>query len=127
MKRDVLVLGVKKGLALRPNERSADFVAPSTSNGCAMACSYCYVPLRKGYAHSVTISVNVEAISAAIARHAAKLGPKTTPNSVDPVDWVYDLGENGDLSAGATITGTVRDLVASATSRTPRARSRQSS
>ncbi|MFC3695775.1 spore photoproduct lyase family protein [Chenggangzhangella methanolivorans] len=112
MKRDVLVLGVKKGLALRPNGRSADFIAPSTSNGCAMACSYCYVPRRKGYANPVTIFVNVEAISAAIARHAAKLGPKPLPNSVDPVDWVYDLGENGDLSADATITGTVRDLVA---------------
>ena len=112
MKRDVLVLGVKKSLALRPNGRSADFIAPSTSNGCAMACSYCYVPRRKGYANPVTIFVNVEAISAAIARHAAKLGPKTAPNSVDPVDWVYDLGENGDLSADATITGTVRDLVA---------------
>ncbi len=31
MKRDVLVLGVKKGLAMRPNGRSADFIAPSSS------------------------------------------------------------------------------------------------
>src|SRR4051812_41506656 len=51
LKRDVLVLGVKKGLSMRPNGRSADFIAPSTSNGCAMACSYCYVPRRKGYAN----------------------------------------------------------------------------
>ena len=43
-KRGVLVLGSKKSLSARPNGRSSDFIAPSTSNGCAMACSYCYVP-----------------------------------------------------------------------------------
>ena len=40
-KREVLVLGVKKGLQMRPNGRSADFIAASSSNGCAMACAYC--------------------------------------------------------------------------------------
>jgi len=49
VKRETLVLGVKKGMALRPNGRSADFIAPSSSNGCAMACAYCYVGRRKGY------------------------------------------------------------------------------
>ena len=33
IKRDTLVLGVKKGLTFRPNGRSAHFIAPSTSNG----------------------------------------------------------------------------------------------
>ncbi|MEV6643569.1 spore photoproduct lyase family protein [Amycolatopsis sp. NPDC051371] len=37
IKREALVLGVKKSLTARPNGRSADFIAPSTSNGCAMA------------------------------------------------------------------------------------------
>ncbi len=41
VKRTVLVLGVKKALRCVPFERSADFVAPSQSNGCAMACAYC--------------------------------------------------------------------------------------
>jgi hypothetical protein len=40
-KKSVLVLGVKKGLGIRPFYRSADFIAPSQANGCAMACSYC--------------------------------------------------------------------------------------
>lgn len=40
-KRTVLVLGVKKGLSSRVNGRSGDFIAPSHSNGCAMACVYC--------------------------------------------------------------------------------------
>lgn len=39
IKRSSLVLGVKKGLTMRPNGCSAHFIAPSTSNGCAMACA----------------------------------------------------------------------------------------
>ncbi|ONG56089.1 spore photoproduct lyase family protein [Pseudoroseomonas deserti] len=111
-KRQSLVLGVKKGLDFRPNGRSADFIAPSTSNGCAMACAYCYVARRKGHANPVSVFVNIEAICAAIARHAAKQGRKTVPDQVDPEAWVYDLGENGDLSVDAAISDNVRDLVA---------------
>jgi spore photoproduct lyase family protein len=112
IKREVLVLGVKKGMELRPNGRSADFIAPSSSNGCAMACAYCYVPRRKGFANPVTAFVNVDRIVAVVRRHAERLGPKTRANQVDPERWVYDLGENGDLSVDATISDNVRDLVA---------------
>ncbi|WP_066341083.1 spore photoproduct lyase family protein [Azohydromonas lata] len=111
-KRDVLVLGVRKSLACRHNGRSADWIAPGTSNGCAMACAYCYVPRRKGYANPVTVFVNIEQVCDALQRHAARLGPKPEPNQVDPVYWVYDLGENGDLSADALVSDNVRDLVA---------------
>src|SRR5690606_651994 len=58
IKRNVLVLGEKKSLSARRNERSSDWIAPSTANGCAMACSYCYVPRRKGYANPITVFVN---------------------------------------------------------------------
>lgn len=34
VKRQVLVLGVKKGMAMRPNGRSADFIAPSLADEC---------------------------------------------------------------------------------------------
>ena len=47
IKRNVLVLGVKKSLRAEPNTRSSDFIAPSHANGCAMSCSYCYVPRRR--------------------------------------------------------------------------------
>lgn len=110
-KREVLVLGEKKSVAVRPNGRSADFIAPSTANGCALACSYCYVPRRKGYANPITVFVNIERITAALARHAARQGPKPAPNQCDPVDWVYDLGENGDCSVDALVSDNVRDLV----------------
>ena len=41
VKRNVLVLGVKKSVKCTPFYRSCDFIAPSHANGCAMACVYC--------------------------------------------------------------------------------------
>ena len=112
IKRDTLVLGVKKGLSMRPNGRSAHFIAPSSSNGCAMACAYCYVPRRKGYANPISVFVNIEEIGRAVARHAERQGPLPAPDQIDERDWVYDLGENGDLSVDAMVSDNVRDLVA---------------
>jgi spore photoproduct lyase family protein len=112
IKRDILVLGVKKGLSLRPNGRSAHFIAPSSSNGCAMACAYCYVPRRKGYANPISVFVNTDEITRAITRHAERQGPLPAPDQIDERHWVYDLGENGDLSVDAMISDNVRDLVA---------------
>jgi spore photoproduct lyase family protein len=111
LKRSTLVLGEKKSVAVRPNGRSADFIAPSTANGCAMACSYCYVPRRKGYANPVTVFVNIERVTRYLAGHVRRQGPKPAPNQCDPVDWVYDLGENSDCSADALFSDNVRDLV----------------
>ncbi|KQO60456.1 MULTISPECIES: spore photoproduct lyase family protein [unclassified Methylobacterium] len=111
IKRSTLVLGVKKGLTMRPNGRSAHFIAPSTSNGCAMACAYCYVPRRKGFANPISLFVNVEQVCAAIARHAARQGRLPEPDTVDADHWVYDLGENGDLSVDASLSDNVRDMV----------------
>jgi spore photoproduct lyase len=111
IKREVLVLGEKKSLAARRNERSSDWIAPSTANGCAMACSYCYVPRRKGYANPITVFANIEKITGYLERHAARQGVKPEPNQCDPVDWVYDIGENSDCSADAMVSDNVRDLV----------------
>ena len=42
VKRNVLVLGVKKTVKCTPFYRSCDFIAPSHANGCAMAlCLLC--------------------------------------------------------------------------------------
>jgi spore photoproduct lyase len=111
IKRNVLVLGVKKSLSMRPNGRSAHFIAPSSSNGCAMACAYCYVPRRKGYANPISLFVNIDAIGRAIARHAEPQGPLPAPDQIDPAAWVYDIGENGDLSVDAALCDNVKDLV----------------
>ena len=111
IKRNVLVLGVKSSLQARPNTRSSDFIAPSHSNGCTMACSYCYVPRRKGYANPITTFVNIEQICRYLTRHAARQGQKPEPNQIDSEYWVYDIGENGDCSVDALICDNVRDLV----------------
>ena len=110
-KREVLVLGEKKSLSARRNERSSDWIAPSTANGCAMACSYCYVPRRKGYANPITVFANIEAVLGYLERHAGRQGVKPEPNQCDPVNWVYDIGENSDCSADALVSDNVRDLV----------------
>ena len=126
IKQHTLVLGVKKSMSMRPNERSSNFIAPSTSNGCAMACAYCYVPRRKGYANPITVFVNIAQICAVLARHAQRQGVKPAADQVDPRLWVYDLGENGDLSVDALVSDNVRDLIATfATFQTPKAASRQ--
>ena len=111
IKQEVLVLGEKKSLSARRNERSSDWIAPSTANGCAMACSYCYVPRRKGYANPITVFANIEQIGRYLERHAARQGPKPRPNQCDPVDWVYDIGENSDCSADALVSDNVGDLI----------------
>ncbi|MFD1722752.1 spore photoproduct lyase family protein [Amnibacterium endophyticum] len=111
IKREALVLGVKKSISVRPNGRSADFIAPSTANGCAMACAYCYVPRRKGYSNPITAFTNIEQIMGGVARHVKRQGAKPEPNQCDPHDWVYDIGENSDCSADALLGDNVHDLV----------------
>ncbi|GGZ65425.1 spore photoproduct lyase family protein [Streptomyces subrutilus] len=111
IKSEVLVLGEKKTLTTRPNGRSADWIAPGSANGCAMACAYCYVPRRKGYANPVTVFTNIDRTIAHLSRHLARLGPKTEPNQCDPAAWVYDIGENSDCSVDALISDNVADLV----------------
>ena len=110
-KRGVLVLGVKKSLAARPNGRSAHFIAPSHANGCTMACAYCYVPRRKGFANPITTFVNIEQICGYIARHAARQGRLPEPDQIDDSAWVYDIGENNDCSVDDLLCGNVRDLI----------------
>ena len=110
-KKTVLVLGVKKGLGIRSFYRSADFIAPSQANGCAMACGYCYVGRRKGYANPITTFVNAGEIMAAVERHGAKRGFKFEPTQADDDLWVYELGTNSDLSVDAAVSGNVKDLV----------------
>ncbi len=43
-----------------------------------------------------------------LERHAARQGVKPEPNQCDPVDWVYDIGENSDCSVDAMVSDNVR-------------------
>ena len=111
IKRNVLVLGIKKAIATRPNSRSSHFVAPSLANGCTMSCIYCYVPRRKGYANPITVFVNIEQILRHIERHAGRQGMKFDADQIDDHLWVYDIGENSDCSVDAMISANVRDTI----------------
>jgi len=111
VKTETLVLGVKKSLSARPNNRSSNWIAPSTANGCAMACAYCYVPRRKGYANPITVFTNIEQITGYLRRHVARQGVKTEPDQCDRQCWVYDIGENSDCSVDALVSDNVADLV----------------
>ncbi|GGM01006.1 spore photoproduct lyase family protein [Nakamurella endophytica] len=111
VKTEDLVMGVKKSLSARPNSRSSDWIAPSLSNGCAMACAYCYVPRRKGYANPITVFTNIDKIIGYLGRHVRRQGDKVEPNQCDPLAWVYDIGENSDCSVDALVSDNVADLV----------------
>lgn len=111
VKREVLVLGERKSFGIRPNGRSADWIAPGLSNGCAMACAYCYVPRRKGFANPITVFTNVDRVLGSLGRHIAAAGPKPEPNQCDEHAWVYDIGENGDCSVDDLISDNTADLV----------------
>lgn len=111
IKRTVLVLGEKKSISARKNCRSSDFVAPSHANGCAMACAYCYVARRKGFANPITTFVNIERTLGYLQRHTKKQGMKPEPDQIDPKYWVYEIGENSDCSVDAAICDNVKDLI----------------
>ncbi|HEX8463968.1 MAG TPA: spore photoproduct lyase family protein [Abditibacterium sp.] len=111
IKRNILVLGVRKAMKMDANGRSSDFIAPSTASGCAMACAYCYVPRRKGFANPITTFVNIEQIAGYIARHANKQGFKMTPTAPDDDSWIYEIGCNSDVSVDAAVCDNTRDLI----------------
>ena len=98
-------------MASRPNGRSADFVGPGASNGCAMACAYCYVARRKGFANPITVFTNIDKITRYLRGHVGRQGVKGEPDQVDPAAWVYDIGENSDCSVDALVSDNVADLV----------------
>lgn len=110
-KTEVLALGVRKTLTARRNERSANWIAPSTANGCAMACAYCYVPRHKGYANPITVYANIDDVIGYLRRHVARQGIKPGPDQCDPAAWVYDIGENSDASVDARVSDNVHDLI----------------
>ncbi|MCW2777602.1 MAG: Spore photoproduct lyase, partial [Frankiales bacterium] len=43
--------------------------------------------------------------------HVGRQGVKQVPDQVDPLAWVYDIGENSDCSLDARLSDNVRDLV----------------
>lgn len=114
VKREYLVLGVLSSMRFQENGRSTDYISPSFANGCSMACTYCYVARRKGYANPISVFVNYEKIIQSIRKHASKL-PDKQPNQCDPTYWTYDIGCNNDVSVDSLISDIPRKIVKSFT------------
>ena len=110
VKREYLVVGNKSRFTYQENGRSTDFIGPSVANGCASACTYCYVARRKGYANPVTIYSNREEMIASWKRHLSKLGTKP-PSQTHPTLWTYDIGCNNDISIDSMLCDTPRILI----------------
>lgn len=114
IKSSVLILGLKKSIASRPNSRSSDWIAPSHTSGCAMSCSYCYVARRKGYANPITVFANIEKIKKHILNKCVRLGKKVITEEnrqTDSERWVWDIGENNDCSVDALVSDNIKDLI----------------
>jgi spore photoproduct lyase len=111
IKRDFLVLGIKKDLKPQDNGRSSDYIAASHANGCLSGCTYCYVARRKGSSNPLTIFLNNEELISSLHNHQLKLGKKKVPNQCDPLLWTYDLGNNNDCSIDAMLTSNMEELI----------------
>ena len=79
-----------------------------------MACSYCYVARRKGYANPITVFANIDKMLGHIERKCARLGPKILTDEnrqTDPRLWTWDIGENSDCSVDDLVSNNVKDLI----------------
>lgn len=84
----------RKGLQIRPNGRSTDFIAPGFATGCLLACTYCYVARHRNFNPLEQYS-NIDSILDTITAHRVQL-PQKESNQCDPTYWTYDIGESTD-------------------------------
>lgn len=95
----------RKGLAVKENGRSADFIIPNFAVGCELACTYCYVARHRPLGNSLELYSNPDAIWEAVKAHWLELPPKIS-NQCDPRLWTYDIGESTDCLSPAVVKTT---------------------
>ena len=107
VKKDYLVLGLRRTFKFQDSGRSTDFIPPSHSTGCLSACQYCYHARRttsSGYGgNPMSILLNHEEIWHHMKNHSRML-PKKQANQCDPIYWTYDIGNVNDVSIDAMIS-----------------------
>ncbi|MHB1314321.1 MAG: SPL family radical SAM protein [Christensenellales bacterium] len=84
--KDYLVLGIRKSLTHRKNNKTSDFLVPYTSSGCSAMCLYCYLVCTYYTGSYLRIFVNREQMMKKLKNAAAKY-----PGSV------FEIGSNSDL------------------------------
>ncbi len=76
-----------------------------------MACVYCYVARRKGYANPITVFANIDKIIDKLKLHSSTTGTKLTPTQASDTHWMYDFGGNSDMSLDDLISNNTKDLI----------------
>lgn len=89
-----LIIGIRKSLRLLPNNRSADFIVPFTSSGCAAMCLYCYLVCTFFKNSYLRVFVNREEMINEVRKMTQRTG----------VEKVYEIGSNSDLVLENSIT-----------------------
>lgn len=86
----------RKSLAIRPNGRSSDYIAPAFGFGCLYDCTYCYMKRYKS--EGIDIAANTEEILTTINSHTIFQDKATKPNQTDEKYVTYDIGCNEDFA-----------------------------
>ena len=84
--KDYVVLGIRKSLVHRRNNKTSDFLVPYTSSGCTAMCLYCYLVCTYYKCSYLRIFVNREQMMGKLKKAADKY-----PGSV------FEIGSNSDL------------------------------
>ena len=92
--KDYLVLGIRKSLTHRRNNKTSDFLVPYTSSGCSAMCLYCYLVCTYYTSSYLRIFVNREQMMKKLKSAAVKY-----PGSI------FEIGSNSDLILENSISG----------------------
>jgi len=96
---------IRRGLDIKPNGRSTDYIAPGLATGCSLACSYCYVARNRVFGNPIEKYINGNDAWEAVKNFHSTLGPKEA-NQCDPNFWTYDIGESTDCLIPENIDNT---------------------
>ncbi len=94
--KDYLVLGVRKSLTYRKNNKTSDFLVPYTSSGCAAMCLYCYLVCTYYTSSYLRVFVNRQQMMKKLKESADKY-----PGSV------FEIGSNSDLVMENCVSGSL--------------------
>lgn len=94
--KDYLVLGIRKSLTHRKNNKTSDFLVPYTSSGCAAMCLYCYLVCTYYNCSYLRVFVNRQQMMKKLKESAEKY-----PGSV------FEIGSNSDLVMENYVSGSL--------------------
>lgn len=94
--KDYLILGIRKSLTYKKNNKTSDFLVPYTSSGCAAMCMYCYLVCTYYNCSYLRVFVNRQQMMKKLKESAEKY-----PGSV------FEIGSNSDLVMENSVSGSL--------------------